>query len=670
MPAVACIEQLWIPLPDGTRLAARLWLPEGAETTPAPALVEYLPYRKSDGTAPTDPVRHAWFAANGFASLRIDLRGSGDSDGFLLDEYHPQEQLDAVHAIAWVAAQPWCNGRVGMFGISWGGFNALQVAAQRPPALRAIISLCSTDDRYRDDVHYIGGCVQAMDTLVWATTFTSLQSRPPLPSVRPDDWRTQWLARIDAMPHFVARWLAHPQRDAYWQQGSLIEDYSAISCPVFVVGGWADAYTNAIPRMLAGLQVPRQALIGPWAHAWPNAARPGPTIDFHAQCLRWWRRWLMDEDNGIEHEPMLRAWEQDWVAPSDLHKVRPGRWIAEPLWPAVGAHLTTRAWQLCATGLREGEPSQINFEVATDLQHGMAGGSWCPFGARGDFAGDQQAENTRSLCFATPVRLASEAILGTPRVRLRLQSDQPDAQLIVRLCDLAPDGSALLISRGVLALTHLDNHARSRPLVPGQAFDVELTMDVVAHRLPAGHAWQLAIAPSYWPMVWPEPALVRLTVLAGELRLPMRAPSALDTHLTSFGEADGADPIALESLRPAAIKRERRVAAGVDNSVLIYRSEVDGGEHRFPQGWTVGQRSDDVFQVTVDAPLTATVRCTRAVTQRDAQHNLHSRITAEMSCDATHFIATQSVEVYENDVRLRVRRWYARLPRRARPGAD
>ncbi len=664
MTATRCVEHLWIPLPDGTHLAARLWLPEVEPQSPVPALIEYLPYRKSDGTAVSDPVRHAWYAANGFASLRIDLRGSGDSDGLLLDEYLPQEQFDAVDAIAWIAAQPWCNGRVGMFGISWGGFNALQVAALRPPALQCIISVCSTDDRYNDDVHYLGGCVQAFDMLSWATTFTAMQTRPPLPAVRPEDWRREWLARIDAMPHFAAQWLAHPQRDAYWQQGSLIEDYGAITIPVFLVGGWADAYTNAIPRMLAGLKVPRQALIGPWAHAWPNAARPGPTINFLSLSLRWWRRWLCDDDNGIDNEPMLRAWEQDWVPPAELQKERPGRWIAESHWPAVGPHLTTRTWQLTDAGLQEGEPMVISREVGTDLQHGMDGGAWCPFGARGDFPGDQRWENGRSLCFATPIRLLSEAILGAPRVCLRLQSDQPRAQLILRLCDLAPDGSALLVSRGVLDLGQVNQHADSQPLVPGHPFDVEVNMDVIAHRLPAGHAWLLAIGASYWPMVWPEPALVRLTVLAGDVSLPMRSPIQLDSQQPAFGSADGADPMPVESLRPPALKRERCLEAGVLNC----SSEVDGGEIRFGSGWTIGQRSEDLFQVSVDQPLTAVIRCNREFTQGDAQRNLRSHVTAEMTCDATHFIVKQKVQVYEDVAQarelLRERNWHKRLPRR------
>jgi len=154
---VRVVENDWIPLSDGTRLAAKLWLPEDAEEDPVPAILEYLPYRKRDATAHRDSIRHPYVAGHGYAIARVDIRGTGDSDGIILDEYLPQEQEDAVEVLAWLAAQPWCTGSLGMFGISWGGFNGLQVAARRPPGLKAIITVGSTDDRYADDVHYNGG---------------------------------------------------------------------------------------------------------------------------------------------------------------------------------------------------------------------------------------------------------------------------------------------------------------------------------------------------------------------------------------------------------------------------------------------------------------------------------------------------------------------------------
>ena len=176
------LDHVQIPLADGMRLSARVWLPEDAEAEPVPAILEYLPYRKGDVSSIDDSVRHPWFAAHGYAVVRVDIRGSGDSEGVLIDEYHPQEQLDCLEVLRWIAAQPWCTGSIGMMGISWGGFNSLQVAAHRPPELKAIITCCSTDDRYADDVHYIGGLPLAFYLLPWASVMLTYNARPPDPA--------------------------------------------------------------------------------------------------------------------------------------------------------------------------------------------------------------------------------------------------------------------------------------------------------------------------------------------------------------------------------------------------------------------------------------------------------------------------------------------------------
>ena len=296
---------------DGTRLAARLWLPEDAERDPVPAILEYLPYRKGDAFAKRDTHHHPWFAGHGYAGVRVDLRGSGDSDGILLDEYLPQEQDDGLEVIAWLAEQPWCSGAVGMIGISWGGFNGLQIAARRPPALKAVISMCASDDRYADDVHYVGGCVLGVDMLSWAATMLTLTAMPPDPAAVGDGWRATWLERMERSPSMVEAWLAHQRRDDFWRQASVCEDYAAIEAPVYAVGGWADGYSNAVPRLVEGLPGPRKGLIGPWSHAFPQDGEPGPAIGFLQECKRWWDRWLKGIDNGIEREPVLRAWMQD-----------------------------------------------------------------------------------------------------------------------------------------------------------------------------------------------------------------------------------------------------------------------------------------------------------------------------------------------------------------------
>ena len=308
------IENEWIVLADGTRLAARIWMPTDAAAHPVPAVLEYIPYRKRDFTRARDALIHPWFGAHGFASVRVDIRGSGDSDGVLSDEYLPLELDDAVEVIAWLARQPWCSGSVGMMGNSWGGFNALQVAARRPPALKAIITSCSTDDRYADDIHYMGGCL-LNDNMKWGASMFSHNSRPPDPALVGERWRAMWLQRLEGSGLWIDSWLRHQRRDAFWKHGSVCEDFPAIRIPVFAVGGWNDGYRNAIPRLLSGLDVPRMAWIGQWAHRYPHMAAPGPGVGFLQEAKRWWDHWLKGQDTGLMNGPMLRAYMQDPVPP-------------------------------------------------------------------------------------------------------------------------------------------------------------------------------------------------------------------------------------------------------------------------------------------------------------------------------------------------------------------
>ena len=274
---VRTIDHAWIPMSDGTRLAARMWLPEDAEDDPVPAILEYIPYRKGDAFAKRDTHHHPYFAGHGYAAVRVDLRGSGDSDGIMLDEYLPLEQQDGVEVIAWLAEQPWCTGKVGMIGISWGGFNGLQVAARRPPALGAVISMCASDDRYSDDVHYVGGCVLGVDMLAWAATMLTLCAMPPDPAAVGESWRQTWMERMERTPSMVEAWLTHQRRDEFWRQGSVCEEYSAIEAPVYAVGGWADGYSNAVPRLIEGLPGPEEgpdrAVVARFSAGW--GARSG-----------------------------------------------------------------------------------------------------------------------------------------------------------------------------------------------------------------------------------------------------------------------------------------------------------------------------------------------------------------------------------------------------------
>ena len=393
------VEHFWIPLPDGERVAARMWLPVDAEDRPVPAILEYLPYRKNDGTAQRDADRHPYLAGHGFASIRVDIRGSGDSEGLLTDEYLPQELEDCCQVIAWLSAQSWCNGKVGMFGKSWGGFNGLQVAALQPPALKAIITIASTDDRYADDVHYMGGCVLASQMLSWATVMLLYNARPPDPRFVGDDWTSKWQERLEKTSPWIHHWLSHQRRDEYWQHGSVCQDYSQIEIPVYVVGSWADGYTNAVPRLLANLKGPIKGLLGPWGHNFPEDSRPGPAIGFLQESVRWWNRWLKDDFNEIMAEPAVHIWLEDGQIPATDYENRPGRWIAEEQWPSDKIEEHTLYFQPMTHqngGLLSAEASPNGtFRVSSNEGMGQDAGIWLAFGQAGEFAPDQRAEDGR-----------------------------------------------------------------------------------------------------------------------------------------------------------------------------------------------------------------------------------------------------------------------------------
>lgn len=274
------IENTWIEIADGTKLSSRIWLPTVAAGQKVPAILEYIPYRKTDGTRARDEPMHGYFAGHGYAVVRVDMRGSGESDGLLKDEYLKQEQDDALEVIEWIANQSWCDGNIGMMGKSWGGFNSLQVAARRPKALKAIITVGFTDDRYNNDIHYKGGCL-LNDNFWWGSIMLAYQLRPIDPHIVGDSWREKWMERLENMPLWMAQWMEHQTRDDYWKHGSVCENYDDIEIPVFALDGWEDSYTNTVLSLMEGLSVPRKGIIGPWAHVYPHDGVPGPAMGFY-----------------------------------------------------------------------------------------------------------------------------------------------------------------------------------------------------------------------------------------------------------------------------------------------------------------------------------------------------------------------------------------------------
>ncbi len=547
--AVTVIENEWIPLKDGGRLAAQIWLPRAASAQhPAPVVLEYIPYRKRDQYRAYDQYWGQQLAQHGVAYARVDLRGSGDSSGLLADEYLPQEQADAVEAIAWLAAQPWSNGAVGMRGVSWGGFNTLQVAALAPPALKAIMPMCASDMRYTDDAHYVGGAL-GLTNLKWAASFTLVMAAPPDPQVTGEAWDAEWMRRLEATPAIAATWLGHQRNDDYWMQGSVAADYAAIKCPAYLVGGLVDAYNNTIPRLLSKLRGPRKAMIGPWRHGYPSPATPGPAIDWVAEEVRWWDHWLNGVDTGLMTEPMLRAYMPEKTASETQGEALPGRWIAEARWPSHDVR--TKTLHLRPDELTAGAGADEVLRIEGGRVVGLGKPEWVPF-ATSELPGEQWADDALSLSFDSQAMDGDQELLGVPVATLRITADKPVATVAVRLSEVTDDGHSWLISYGVLNLTHRDSHAHPTPLEPGRVYDVEVPMSFVAHRSRRGARLRLAISDGLWPLVWPAPRAVNLGLhLKGcRLDLPIRTPPPMEPPMLLSGRpaspADGGPTISVD----------------------------------------------------------------------------------------------------------------------------
>lgn len=539
--AVHEIENSWIPMPDGVKLAARIWLPENAQQHRVPAIFNYCPYFAHLFTRLGDDTRFPYYASHGYACVRVDIRGSGDSGGRPLDEYVKQEQDDGVEIIKWIAAQPWCTGAVGMEGISWSGFNSLQVAARRPPALKAIITHCSTDDRYADDAHYKGGCI-VNDMFGWGTEFLAIQGKPSDPAITGrEGWREQWLERLNAVEFNLGTWLTHQHRDDFWKHGSVIEDYSQIACPVYTIGGWVDGYKNSVFRLLSGLKVPRKGLVGPWTHVYPHTGVPGPAIGYLNEALRWWNHWLKGIATGIMDEPILRVWMQDKSAEPDEPNV-PGRWVAEEHWPS--RRIAEQRYFLNGSRRLDSHASkEERVELAPLQTVGGTSGNWCPSGAgtskdlRIDLPLDQRIDDARSLVFDSAALTESFEILGAPVLALSLAVDKPVAFVAVRLNEVRPTGESSRVTYGILNLCHRDGDASPTPLEPGRRYKVQVRLDNAAHRFQPGNAIRVAISTTYWPLIVPSPEPVMLSLFAGssELILPVRPPRPEDSQLHPFG---------------------------------------------------------------------------------------------------------------------------------------
>ncbi len=505
-------REVRITMADGVELAARLYLPEEAHG-PQPCLLEALPYRKDDIGSSYAPSYLRLRDEHGYAVCRLDLRGTGSSAGDAPDEYPLTEQPDLVAVIAWLAEQPWCDGNVGMWGTSYSGFNSLQVACERPPALKAICAIYASDDRWTDDVHWRGGALRMVDLVDYCHYMTPMPMLPPVPAVWGERWREEWRHRLETQEPWLLTWLRENRDGPYWRQGSVRLDdsgngYDRIACPVMLVAGWADGYRNNSFRTVAALAaagVPHRLLAGPWVHADPTTAYPGPRIDLDTELAAWWDRWL--RGTGQPHEDRVDVFVRASTRPEPDLDLHAGRWVSDR-WPAPSSWSEARDL-----------PGPRTLVVDPDV--GAAAWIDCAGHLPWGLSGDQREDDDRSMTWEWPAD--GEVLLGQPRVRLRVSADAPAASVSVKLCDVFPDGTSALVTRGSLDLAFRDGvHAPAdrTPLAPGEVYDVEVLLDACAYEPAPGQRLRLSVAGSDWPNTAAPPAPVTLTVHGGSLELP------------------------------------------------------------------------------------------------------------------------------------------------------
>lgn len=657
-------EDMGIVMPDGCRLSARVWLPDDAGAHPVPAVLEYIPYRKRDGTLPRDEMMHAYMAGHGYACVRVDMRGNGDSEGLMSDEYTQQEMDDALIVIDWLSRQPWCNSAVGMMGKSWGGFNCLQAAFNQPPALKAVVSVCATTDRFADDIHYKGGCLLG-ENFGWGAVMLSYSSRPPDPVLRPD-WREMWLERLENEPWLAPRWAALQERGSFWKHGSVGEDYARMQTPVLIWGGWADNYMNTVAHLVENVPAPCKGIVGPWVHQYPHTAVPGPQVGFLQIALRWWDRWLKGIANGAEDDPAYRVWMMDSAPPDASARHRPGHWVAETAWPSprvaqqVLTLMPARAGEASLGYLGQGEGAAFATIIATPQTLGLLAGEFFPMGLNAEMPGDQSRDDALSVCFDGDVLTENLDLMGAAEVTLRLSSDKPLGFVVARLCDVAPDGASVRIAHGMLNLCHRDSMEHPRPMVPDEEVEVTLRLDQMAYRLAPGHRLRLALSNSYWPFVWPSPEAGALTLSGGQLRLPVHAGSTAEW---SPPPAEHAPPWKHRVLREGRTRRYVEEDLITGTHALVVEDDLGDAEN-LTHGLCSGETMTERWEIRPDDPQSA--RAVHVWEQRLSRGDwsVRTRAEAEMTGNATDLRMTARLQAWEGEVLVFERNWDDRVSRR------
>jgi len=499
-----------IPVGSGLELGACICRPDAAGKFPA--LLWNDPYRSgSDGS--TSEMAH-YFAKRGYAFIYLNSRGTGNSDGLSLDEYMSEETQDSCDAIAWLAEQKWCNGNVGMLGASYSGFTSLQVAAKAPSALKAIAPAYFTDRRYTDDCHYKGGCLRGYyDMLTYGLSMVARNALPPFPAAVGEKWSELWKQRLNGSEPYLLKWIEHQTEDDYWASGSVIGHYDKIEAASMLIGGWNDGYLNPPLRVFRALECPKKLLMGPWSHSYPDTSHCGPRIDIHYELLRWWDRWLKEMDNGVDEEPAVQVYIREFEEPRVDRTVIAGSWRMATDLPTEEKQLNKSVpGFLCSGAYTEQHPEEAGSRTTPYLPAACTNGGLWDAGVPFCLPGDQNKDEAKAINFMSPPLQEDLHIFGNPMASLFISSNASVIPIAVRLSEVGPDGSSILVTRGILNATRRHGMDKPAPLPPGEITRIEFHLEATAWKFTTGNRIRVSITGSDFPNVWPTPFEGDITV--------------------------------------------------------------------------------------------------------------------------------------------------------------
>jgi predicted acyl esterase len=525
--------------------------------------------------------------------------------------------------------------------------------------------VCATDDRYADDIHYMGGCLLG-DHLSWSSTMMAYTSLPPDPEMVGEKWLDMWLERMDSLKPWLLQWMEHQKRDDYWKHGSVCEDYSQIQCPVLAVSGWADGYSNAVFRLLEHLEVPCEGLIGPWGHNYPHQGYPGPSMGFLQYALQWWKRFLEPDRHTGETKSGLRVWMQRSVPPTHNRKEHPGHWVWESRWPSPNVKekvFSLSRWSLHDT-VEESPGGEEEASIQSPLSVGLFAGRWCSFSATPDLPVDQREEDGGSLVFESQPLQEELELLGAPIVELTLRCDRPQAMVAARLSDVLENGQATRITYGLLNLAHRNSHEFPEPLPVGETVTVRFHLNALAHRFSKGHRMRLSLSTSYWPLAWPSPEPTTLTVRLAESRLilPYRVDTVKDDNFNAYRTPEGALPLETETLEPPDHRWTVTRDLASDYSQLRVLKDT-GTVRQIQSGTTLKTRTDERYGYRAFdfESLSGEVETLRVLRRGDWEVTVTTR--SHLTCDKSNFYLQADMDAWEKKNRLFCRSWSETIPR-------